>query len=190
MAAEIPTDHPERIAAGDTLKFEKYLAEYSSDDGWQLSYFLRGRDAGMRQTYNGTPYAGGWRFAVGKDVTVGWTTGEYRYEGYVYKGGERYRVDFGRFTVSADFQLGSGGLDIRSTNEKILDAIIATIQGTATVAEQQMSIGNKSISRFSPMELENMRARYEYYVRRERAAEDRAKGKKSGRTINVRLGGW
>ena len=188
--ADVPTDHPATLAAGDTLKFEKYLSDYSSNDGWSMSYFVRGRDTGMRIAYTGTPYNGGWRFAVGKDVTVGWTTGEYRYEAYVYKYGERHTVEFGRSTVTPDFQLGTGGLDIRTTNEKILDAIIATIQGTATTAEQQMSIGNKSISRFSPLELEDLRGRYEYYVRRERAAEDRRKGKRSGRTINVRLGGW
>lgn len=188
--ADVPTDHPESLAAGDTLKFERFLADYSSDDGWSLTYFVRGRDTGMALSYTGTPYQGGWRFAVGKDVTVGWTTGQYRYEAYVYKAGERHKVDFGRFEITPDFQLGVGGLDIRTTNEKILDAIIATIQGTASSAEQQMSIGNKSISRFSPMELEDLRARYEYYVRRERAADQRKKGKRSGRTINVRLGGY
>ena len=98
MAYEIPYGHPAKMAAGDTLKFKKKLADYAPADGWTMTYYIRGNGTGMVQSYSNDNSTGDFSFYVSKRDTAEWTVGKYRFEGYVYNtNGERYRVDYGDF---------------------------------------------------------------------------------------------
>lgn len=187
MAFEIPYGHPEKLAAGDTLKFYKALSDFSAADGWTLTYYIRGNGTGMAQSYSNVNDNGDYLISVSKRDTAEWTVGKYRFEGFVYKGGERYRVDYGEFQVTPDFQAGTAALDYRTDNQKALDAITATLKGTASIAEKQFQIGGKMIERFSPSELIKLKSYFDKECQKEQAAEDVALGKRSGKTIHVRL---
>jgi hypothetical protein len=188
MAFEIPTAHPAKLVAGDTLKFTKAIANHTADDGWAMTYWLRGNGTGMAQSYTNTNETGDFSFYVDNRTTVEWTVGKYRYEAFVYKGGDRHRVDYGDFEILADFQNGTGAVDFRSDNQKALDAISATINGSASISEQQMQINGKMIQRFSINELIKAKAYFESEVAREKAEEKAERdGTSSGGTINVWL---
>ncbi len=172
MAYEIPYGHPAKMAAGDTLKFKKKLADYAPVDGWTMTYYIRGNGTGMVQSYSNDNSTGDFSFYVSKRDTAEWTVGKYRFEGYVYNtNGERYRVDYGDFELTADFQNGVSALDVRSDNEKALDAITATINGSASYAERQFQINGKMIERFSLSELLKAKAYLESEVAKEKKAE-------------------
>ena len=172
MAYEIPYGHPAKMAAGDTLKFKKKLADYAPVDGWTMTYYIRGNGTGMVQSYSNDNSTGDFSFYVSKRDTAEWTVGKYRFEGYVYNtNGERYRVDYGDFELTADFQNGVSALDVRSDNEKALDAITATINGSASYTERQFQINGKMIERFSLSELLKAKAYLESEVAKEKKAE-------------------
>lgn len=172
MAYEIPYGHPAKMAAGDTLKFKKKVADYAPVDGWTMTYYIRGNGTGMVQSYSNDNSTGDFSFYVSKRDTAEWTVGKYRFEGYVYNtNGERYRVDYGDFELTADFQNGVSALDVRSDNEKALDAITATINGSASYAERQFQINGKMIERFSLSELLKAKAYLESEVAKEKKAE-------------------
>tara|TARA_S200002703_G_scaffold112217_1_gene97734 strand:+ start:1771 stop:2346 length:576 start_codon:yes stop_codon:yes gene_type:complete len=188
MAYEIPYGHPAKMAAGDTLKFKKKLADYAPADGWTMTYYIRGNGTGMVQSYSNDNSTGDFSFYVSKRDTAEWTVGKYRFEGYVYNtNGERYRVDYGDFELTADFQNGVSALDVRSDNEKALDAITATINGSASYAERQFQINGKMIERFSLSELLKAKAYLESEVAKEKKAEATELSEGSSSLINVIL---
>ena len=188
MAYEIPYGHPAKMAAGDTLKFKKKLADYAPVDGWTMTYYIRGNGTGMVQSYSNDNSTGDFSFYVSKRDTAEWTVGKYRFEGYVYNtNGERYRVDYGDFELTADFQNGVSALDVRSDNEKALDAITATINGSASYAERQFQINGKMIERFSLSELLKAKAYLESEVAKEKKAEATELSEGSSSLINVIL---
>lgn len=187
MASEIPYGHPEKIAAGDTLKFYKALTDYSVEDGWSMTYYIRGNGTGMAQSYSNQNITGDYLFNVSKRDTVSWVVGKYRFEGYVYKDGERHRVDFGEFVVEPDFQNGTSALDYRSNAQKALDAVSATLLGTASVAEKQFQIGGKMIERFSPSELIKLKTYFENEVAAEKRVDKTTLGKSGGNKVLVRF---
>lgn len=187
MAYSIPYDHPAKLVAGDTLEFKKTVSDHSAADGWSMTYYIRGNGTGMRQSYSSQSETGDFLFVVDDRDTAEWTVGKYRFEGYVYKDGSRYRVDYGDFEVLPDFQAGTGALDTRSDNQKALDAITATINGSASIAEKQMQIGGKSIERFSLDELLKAQEKLEVRVAKEKQAEINERDGGDGSLILVHL---
>ena len=122
MAAEIPKTEPLQLVAGDTLKFTKSLPDYLPADSWVLSYALV-KDS-TRLTFAGTDNADGTHLVtVAASVTQGWPVGAYRWQAYVTKATERYRVGEGRLEVCANFALADAGYDARSHARIMLDSL-------------------------------------------------------------------
>ena len=160
------------MSAGDSLIFKKAIDNHAAVDGWTMTYYIRGNGTGMVQSYSNQNSTGDFLFNVSKRDTAEWTVGKYRFEGYVYNtDGERYRVDYGDFEITPDFQNGTAALDVRSDNQKALDAITATINGSASYAERQFQINGKLIERFSLSELLKAKAYLEAEVAKEKQAE-------------------
>jgi tRNA pseudouridine-54 N-methylase len=81
----------------------------------------------------------------------------------------------------------SSGFDSRSTTKQILDAIDATILGSATAGQLSMSVAGRSIQRMSLDELINAKSKFESLVAAEKSSADVAAGKPSRNTIQVRF---
>ena len=186
----IPSDIPDSIIIGDTLKFTKSLGEYLPVDSWILTYALikTGEQIEFTATDNGD---GTHLVNVSAATTAAWSSGEYRYQGRVSKAGEVYTVISGRFLITADYSAASSGLDDREHVKKVLDALQAVIEGKAELDQSsyQISIGggSRSMARLSWAELleaeKHYRKRYTSLVN----ADRKAQGKKSTRQIRARF---
>lgn len=138
MAHQIPTSEPTELRAGDTWQWRREdLSDYPASDGWELAYSFRNAD----NYFDFSAAADGDNFAVNvaASTTVNYVSGLYTWAAFVRKGGERYEVDSGVFTVKANFPTAAP-FDARSQPRILLDAVNAILEGRAS--NDQMDIVN------------------------------------------------
>lgn len=82
-------------------------------------------------------------------TTDGYTIGLYHWDAYITRDSDsaRIRIDYGQWDVVANFD--GAHFDPRSSNKKILDAIVAVIEGRASQDQMSYSIAGRSLSRMS-----------------------------------------
>jgi len=188
----VATREPEKLVAGDTLKFTKTVSSYSVDDGWALSYSLVSADNDYQftATDNGD---GQFLVTVAATVTTNYVAGSYKWQSYVTKAAERYSAASGTIEIVANFAEATAQ-DARAHCKKVIDAIEATIEGKASKDQQSYSISfgdsgaGRSISRFSFGELIEARKYYKNEYQRLKRQENISNGLGSGRTIHIRMG--
>lgn len=86
-----------------------------------------------------------------------------------------------------DIDIKSKSGDMRSHALKVLDAINATIEKTATKEQASYSVAGRSLSRRSITELLELKSVYERKVARENRARDRARGKAKSRNVLITM---
>jgi len=182
--SEISSTEPARITAGDTLTWQKALPDYPASAGWVLSYALLG--PGGKFTFAATASGDDHLVSVSAPTSAAWPAGPYNWQAYVTKGAERVTVGMGQFTVLANFATATDG---KSTARKILEAIEAVLQGSATFAQRATMIGDKRLERHSVAELLEARSRLQNEVAGEDAAARVAAGLASGHRVLVRFAG-
>jgi len=101
MAATTPTIEPYELIAGDTLKFDKTVVDYTPADGWSLSYSFRS-NTGTGFDISATSNTNDYSVTVAASTTTGYTAGVYAWQAYVTKSGERYLVDSGKLVIKAN----------------------------------------------------------------------------------------
>lgn len=134
---DLPTTEPTQIIAGDTLAWSKTLDDYPANDGWTLTYYLRGPAA---YTITTTADDAAHVAAATTAETSLYTPGEYRLFGFATTGSTRYKVYEKPVTVFADVASNTGTLEIRSDARIIYDALIELQKQRATRPELQRSI--------------------------------------------------
>lgn len=179
---------PVTLQAGDTITWRDTLIAYPPSDGWILKYALAGNNPiSITSTASGNDHL----FNLAPAVTTTWTPGKYQYQAFVTRGTEQYTVETGQTEVLRNFRLQGAGYDVRSHNQKMLDAIKATELGRATKEESQYTIGSginqRSLSRLSPEELYTWRKHYEEEVKIEAQRTLIEQGKSPGNTIKIQF---
>lgn len=129
--ATIPTSEPSFVVAGDSICWQRAFPEYPPSSGYSLRYILRyaqhvivldSAAVGQVHQISATPA-----------VSAVWAAGEYAYQFYAIKAGERHTLGTGRMTVKPDFAAQPDGVDPRSLARKALaDAEAAFANYTAT----------------------------------------------------------
>lgn len=99
-----------------------------------------------------------------RDTTMEWVAGNYKYQILNEDGVESE----GDFIILRNFALADADEDIKTVNERYLEAIEAQIAGKATAAQSSMSVGDKSISYCSIDELMKLRDYFKSKVDNER----------------------
>lgn len=158
MAATIPTTEPTEIVSGETVKWTKSLSDYPADT-WTLTYqFVNAADAqAVTCTASGTDFLA----TITAAQSAAMTAGDWYWQARVSYSGEVYGVGSGRVTVKPNYAVaGATALDARSHVKKVLDAIEAVMEGKASEDQMSMSIGDRSLSRYSPSELITWRQKY------------------------------
>jgi len=172
MAYQIPTTEPVEIVAGETLQWTKTLADYPAST-WTLSYEFRGAGSfSITATASGSDHA----VSVAYATTDAYPVGDYWWTSYVTDGTSRYRVDTGQTAVVKDLTDATAGYDGRTHAERTLAAIEAAIEGRATKADSEITIGDRKIKRMPPSELLQWRAAYRAEVKAEQKAARRKRG--------------
>ncbi len=181
----IPEIEPTIIIAGDTVKWKRIdlSADYPAST-WTLKYILRGPSV---QNITAAADGDNYSITITAAATTVWTAGNYWWEAYVSKGSERYRVDSGTLKVQTNLEGVAGIYDGRSHVKRVLDAIEATIEGTATKEQASMTIAGRTIQRRTVQELLVLRDRYKAEYIAEQRAEKIKNGLATGGKILTRF---
>ena len=185
MAAEIPTDVPASLRAGDTWKWTRSLTDYPAGT-WTLKYRFKNAAGGFEITAaaSGTDHA----VTVAAATTGGYTAGAYQWVAWVESGSEKFTVDQGTATVTPDYRSGlaTTALDDRSHARKMVAQIETWLESHGDGVQEYEIAGRRM--KYDKAGLIRL---YEYYrgqVAREDDAQRLADGKKSSRRIAVRFG--
>lgn len=184
--ADIPTQEPTELRAGDTWKWTRSLADYPAS-AWALKYRFKSPTAGFEiaATTSGNDYA----ITVAAATTTGYAAGTYTWIAWVEGGtSEKYTVDTGVMVVDADYRTGTAtaALDDRSHARKTLAAIESWIESrNPGVAEYQ--IAGRQMKYIPVADLLKLRQSYKTEVAAEEAAEAIRNGLGTSRRIQFRL---
>jgi len=186
VAADIPTNEPAELRAGDTWKWTRSLADYPAS-AWTLKYRFKSPTAGFEitATTSGNDYA----ITVTAATTAGYAAGTYTWIAWVEGGtSEKYTVDTGIMAVDADYRSGTAtaALDDRSHARKTLAAIESWIESrNPGVAEYE--IAGRRMKYIPVADLLKLRQSYKTEVSAEEAAEAIRNGLGTSRRIQFRL---
>ncbi len=195
MAAEIPTFEPDKITAGDTACWKRYLKDYPAGDGWALSYALVRRESGEQIRFVATADGDGHLVNVPANGTAAWLPGDYAGQGYVTNGEDRFQVWDGLLSILPNYAGGNVG-DVRTHARKVLDAIQAVLENRATQQVLEFTVEGTVLRKASVADLLMLRDRYTVVVRKEEERARARAGKATGRRILTQFvkpdyrGGW
>lgn len=183
--AEIPDNLPASLRAGDTWKWTRTLADYPAGT-WTLKYRFKNAAGGFEvvSTASGTDHLN----TVTAATSAAIAAGTYNYIGWVESGSEKYTVESGSVTVSADYRATSAAaaLDDRSHARKMLAAIETWLE-TRDPAVAEYEIAGRHMKYVPIAELLRLRSRYKNEVAAEDAAAALARGEGIGRKIQFRM---
>lgn len=167
---------PARFTQGDSISWTDIKTknnlgeEISSDNGWEVSYAIRGSSNPL--DLDGVPNAeGGWSFSITSEQSAALKDGLQFWQASAEKNGVRHTLGNGRIEVEKNLSLVTGAYDGRSQAQKDLDqvqkAIRALVSGGAI---QQYSIGGRSFTKMTLSELQNLETRLKHEVAKEKAS--------------------
>lgn len=158
----------EKLVAGDRWKWTVSLPDYPADV-WKLVYAFRGASAlTLTSTASGSDHL----LDALPDATEDLIAGRYAWQAFVEQrtdATEHYELARGQVQILPDVnKLAAGSpTDLRSQNQRILDAIRATIEGTASREERQYQVGGRSLEVRNVNELLDLEGVFAARVRRE-----------------------
>jgi hypothetical protein len=165
LAAEIPTNEPLELVAGDTSLWYKSLNDYSIADGWALKYRLVGASIDVSKTAD--PASGTWLvtiaandlIAIVADVTA-------RLIGWVEKGAEKWTVydDFVR--VKPNVRTATDA-QLKTTEERTLAVLDAACEGRLSADIETYQISGRAVNKIPVKELHVLRGIYRSIVWRQ-----------------------
>ena len=174
------TNEPSNFTAGDTVKFSKSLSDYPASAGWALSYVAI--NSAGKFTATGVASGDAFEVTISATTTAAIAAGDYLFETYASKAGERFRVASGTVTVQPNIT-AAATYDGRSHARKTLDAIEAVIEGRASTDQEEYTIGNRSLKRTAIADLIVLADKYRSMVK----SEDNAEAVKLGRGAKNRI---
>jgi hypothetical protein len=174
-----------RLYAGDTFYYSVPTTEYTSDDGYSgRCSFTNAYTAYTAETI---VYSGGeWHYTISAADTADYESGDYTALFFAYNGENRYRIDSFMLTILPDPMTQPA--DLRTTARQILDAIDACLTNSATIAQQNISIGGKAIGKYSLTDLMSLRDKYAEMVRNEEHSDRVARGVAPSNQFYIRFG--
>ena len=129
--ATIPTSEPSSLVAGDSVIWQRAFPAYPPSAGYSLRYLLRCAQHVI--TLDSSAVGQVHQISVAPAVSALWVAGEYAYQYYAIKAGERHTLGTGRMIIQPDFVNQPAGFDPRSVARKALaDAEAAFAKYTAT----------------------------------------------------------
>lgn len=182
--ADIPTNEPLSLRAGDTWKWTRTLDDYPAPT-WVLKYRFKNATSYFEITAaaSGTDHA----VTVTAASTAAYAAGTYTWMAWVEGGSsEKYTVDTGTLVIDPDYRASTAAYDGRSHAKKMLDAIEAWLEAR-DIAVAEYEIAGRRMKYIPIPELIAMRSRYKLEVQAETNADAIAKGEGVGRKIQFRV---
>jgi hypothetical protein len=176
------------IVAGETFNYSAAPADYLATGGWSLRLVLNPRAGGVNVTVNSTASVDEHLLQATAATTADWAAGLYGWELWALKDAEQYRLQAGQLRVLPSLLAAAAGTDTRSDAQIALDAVTATINGTATGGVLSYSIDGRELRRYSMEELIVLQNKLANDVRNEQDQAARDAGRPTSRKISVRMG--
>lgn len=190
--ATIPTNEPEEFRAGDTVVWDIASDDYPSSDGWTMKYRLSGP---QQIDITGATSGVGYRLTITAAASADYGAGVYEFTGWVEKGAgatlEQHTIRTGRVRILQNLKqlVGDAAVESRTHWQIVLDAIEASQQGRATLAQSQTSINNRAISLLSPEELQKAWQFANSKVLEEKRRDRMRRGLPAGNRVTRRIVG-
>ena len=172
---DLPVYFPPEITPGETLEWEKDFDDFPADEGWVVTYYVRGPGTGfdIAGTADGKTHLFTVPATTSDDITV---AGVYSFQAWAVKASEKHLADSGTTKALPSLAAISSPattFDGRSNAKKILDAIDAIMAGKASIDQQEYTIGNagsqRMLKRIDPLQLLELRKYYAAIVRNEKS---------------------
>ncbi len=189
----IPEIEPEKINAGDTLKWKRVdLIDYPASQ-WTLTYSAVSNAVGSSKieiiaVQDGTSE----NFLIDKSSTdtAAYVAGKYSYVAHVSKVDERYQVACGSWEILPDIAAKTGPFDDRNHVEKVLAALEEVIEGRALQDYLEYAIEGVLGRRLKSVPIEELLKVYQQYQGMKKNQDDAEKIKKglpTGNKVFVRF---
>lgn len=176
---------PNQITAGFTIEWEESPSDYPSDTYGLSATFVLQSSAATRETVTATANGTGFLFSIPAATSANYTAGVYKVHIYATLGTDKYFVGVQDVKILANPFSASG--DTREHNQKMLDAINATLEGRAVQEYSSLAIGGYSVTQLSPGELMKWRSYYVNELRKQKNADRIASGKSPLNTVFVKF---
>lgn len=175
----MPTTEPDRVTAGDVLRWTRPDLAALAVSGVTLRYvFVIPGAAALTVTATGADFA----MEVPAAVTAIWPAGSVRWTAFFVDGADRREMARGVVRVDFNPESVTASSDIRSHAQRVLAAIEAVIARRATQDDLKITLSDgRSLERVSFAEALRLRDHY----RREVAAEQKAEGLMPGKRGNL-----
>ena len=172
------TTEPASIYAGDTISWLIALPDYPANAGWVLKYKAVSASGyfALVSTAVGADHA----VSASKTDTAAYTAGTYTLTKYVESATELVTLAELPLTVKPAISGMTAAYDNRTHVKKVLDAIEAVLEGTASSDQLKVKLDDKEIQRFSIEELLKLRSTYYNYYQQELQAARLNAGQASG----------
>jgi hypothetical protein len=185
MAAEIPSDIPNELRAGNTWEWTKTSADYSSATHTLKYYLVQAQISASSKRYTGamssrgttlititaTPDGdGGWDISVPGTTNAAYLPGRYEYVARVEDGsGGNYEIDKGFVDVLENLAARQAGHDGRTHAEYMVDLCIKAEENLlANRPVQSYQYGSRNFAYMTLEEIRKERAEWQAKVDAER----------------------
>jgi len=156
---------PNTIKAGVTFDVKIRYPEFSAPECIAVMY-LRGISS---INLAAEKEADVLRFYATAEETKSWVSGVYTYSVRILKGADIIEIETGTLQIVPDIMSLPEGHDARSSNRKILDAIVAVIEKRATQDQERYKINNRELWRTPLPDLLALKNHYAALVATEEA---------------------
>ena len=160
--SNLPSAPPQAFVAGTNLDFLIDPGDYAPPTyacTWSIV------SSSSSQSFAGVDDGNGsFQFTLTGAQTAVLGVDHYRYQFTCTEGDNRYLVKMGAIEVLPALADVSGGLDTRSSAAILFDAIDAVMMQKATQDQSSLAIGGRSLSRYSWIDLSQMRGYYAHQM--------------------------
>lgn len=176
---------PASIIAGDTISWQIALPDYPVTAGWTLKYNAVGAAGqfALDSSAAGADHA----VAAAKGTTAAYPVGNYTVTKYVESATERVTLGNFPLQVLPDLAAKTAAFDNRSHAKRVLDAIEAVLEGTASSDQQEFTIDGTTLKRKTVADLLKLRQFYKNEYDREVSAARIQQGLGPGNKVLVRF---
>lgn len=188
-SGSLATVEPNELTIGDYWSWKRPdISSTYTTDLYTIRYqfYLQSND-GTRFEVAANKIDGQHVVEVSSALSINYKNGEYVYNIVAVRDldGEQVNIATGRIIFKP--ALHADGGDLRSHARKVLDAIKATIEKTATKEQASYTIAGRSLARRTIDELLMLRREYDKLVARENAALARKQGKPSKKKVLIKM---
>lgn len=145
---------PTVIAAGDTIQWKRRLLAFPSNQGWNITYAIRGGAQPIQFVSTADATDGNVHDVyVAPGVTALWLPGDMLMEGYAGNGVDRERVYYGELTIAKNLEGSSANIPVKTFKQNLLEKMEACMLNFSTSGLLETRIGETMFRYNSQKEL-------------------------------------